>query len=220
MSEHMSSLIHKLSFNEILERVKQVIESEGTGDIAKALNAKSNNVINWKTRGTIPLENLLQFTKDQSVSLRWLLTGDETPEVDFSLIPKFEAVLSGGPGSQQLSQEIKSMYAFRTDWLKSKGPRKNLALFAVAGDSMAPTIRDGDTILVDRSQNIPREALSGKIYAIGEGTLAKVKRLQWQGEELWVLSDNKTEGELDYRVQKFSKFFVIGRVIWVGHEVK
>ena len=139
-------------------------------------------------------------------------------EAEFELIPKYKARLSGGPGSLSSTDEIESNLAFRADWIGAKGGPESLALFEVTGDSMYPVICDGDVVMVDRSIAGPKDIISGRIYAIVEGAYTKVKTLQWQGSELWVHS-GKESGEAPYILDKDSYLQVIGRVIWVGHEL-
>lgn len=83
---------------------------------------------------------------------------------------------------------------------------------------MVPVIQDGDVVLVDMGQNDLREVREGKIYAFSEGELIRVKRLIYKGSgELWAISDNKQTSP-DSPID-MATFALIGRVIWVGHEV-
>ena len=113
---------------------------------------------------------------------------------------------------------MEANFAFRAEWIATKGGHDCLALFEVTGDSMYPVICHGDVVLVDQSLDAPEDIISGRPYAIVEGSHTKVKNLQWQGNELWVHS-GKESGEAPYRLDSSGYFRIIGRVIWVGHEI-
>ncbi len=137
----------------------------------------------------------------------------------FVLIPKYKARLSGGPGSLETSDQIEGNFAFRKDWISKKGGGNSLALFEVKGDSMLPVIADGDVVLVNMAQNDIHDITDGKIYAFREDHTVKVKRLVWQNNKLWALSDNLfIPGYEKYEVDS-DAFHLIGKVVWVGHEV-
>lgn len=135
---------------------------------------------------------------------------------DFDLIPKYRARLSGGHGSFSDSDIIESNFAFKKDWIRRQSSN-NLALFEVVGDSMAPFIVEGDVVLVDLNDNDPGYIIDGKTYAIREDSSVKVKRLIRQGDTLIIRSQDR-ENFPDYEADH--DFKLIGRVIWVGHEIK
>jgi len=136
------------------------------------------------------------------------------------VVPQYGDRLSAGAGSfieNGNNVEVVGSFAFKPKWLNRKCPSGKCAVFRVAGDSMFPIIQDGDVVLVDMSQNDPLMVRDGKIYAFSEGDFIKVKRLVRQGSELWAISDNKAVSP-DCIID-MSIFSLIGRVIWIGHEV-
>ena len=194
-----------------------------TGISAQHLNAIKNGEkgIGEKTLSRflkaldMDVEELLT-PEDPAGTGAWGDSAEEGPE--FSLVPKYKARLSGGPGSLCSSDEVEANFAFRTEWIATKGGRDSLALFEVTGDSMYPVICHGDVVLVDQSLSGPADIVSGRPYAIVEGSHTKVKNLQWQGSELWVHS-GKESGEPPYCLDQNGYFRIIGKVIWVGHEI-
>lgn len=62
------------------------------------------------------------------------------------------------------------------------------SLITVSGDSMAPTLRDGDRLLIDRDAR--RLVSRGAIYVWRRGELVSVKRLVPHGDAVEVRSDN------------------------------
>lgn len=64
----------------------------------------------------------------------------------------------------------------------------NASLIGVAGESMAPTLHDGDRLLVDRGERQVRRG--GAIYVLRRDDAVAVKRLIPHGDEVEVRSDN------------------------------
>lgn len=62
------------------------------------------------------------------------------------------------------------------------------SIIAVAGDSMAPTLLDGDRLLVDRADRQPRGA--GGVYVVRRADALAVKRVMPEGRGWRVVSDN------------------------------
>jgi len=147
-----------------------------------------------------------------------LVASKDEPIPEFTFIPKYKARLSGGHGSFETSDQIEVNLAFRTEFVKSKGNPKKMALFEIMGDSMEPFLYDRDVILVDLQQNDPRMIVDGKAYAFREDNTIKVKRLSVQGRTLMATSENSQKYP-PYEIFH-EQFQLIGRVIWVGHEVR
>jgi len=129
----------------------------------------------------------------------------------FDYIPMVEARLSAGGGAFVESEGVKGYYAFRKDWLRSVATStKDLVLMRVIGDSMAPTIQEHDTVMVDIGRRDIRE---GKVYAIRYDSTIMIKRLVFRpGEKILVISDNRTEYD-PYEVAT-KDLHIIGQVIF------
>jgi hypothetical protein len=79
------------------------------------------------------------------------------------------------------------------------------------GDSMTPTIHDGDVILLDRSQT--RVTEQDAIWAFTVGDVGSIKRLRIKGDRFVILSDNPSVPD-DEEYQDLVR--IVGRVIFVG----
>ncbi len=64
----------------------------------------------------------------------------------------------------------------------------NLAWARGKGDSMSPTISDGDMVLIDRSER--RVEDQDLIWAFTIGDMAMIKRLRIRGDQVTILSDS------------------------------
>lgn len=144
---------------------------------------------------------------------------------DFAKIPLHEATLSAGNGYVNGDDVVVGTLAFRRDWLKKLGVSASRARVArVHGDSMAPTLSDGDMILIDTSKTdvLARSKSSRRkappIYAFVEDGVARVKRIELVDADFFaVISDNpefKTEFK---RLTTISSMRIIGKVLWWGH---
>jgi phage repressor protein C with HTH and peptisase S24 domain len=85
----------------------------------------------------------------------------------------------------------------------------------VSGESMYPTLKNGDTILIDISRGWQGDG----IYLIRIGTDLLVKRLKKSiNHQLSIISDNPTWGTetFDLRQVDDSEFAVLGKHLWHG----
>ena len=144
-----------------------------------------------------------------------LLGGREAAPDDLITVPVLDVQASAGAGALIDSERAKARMLFDPSWLRglTLDPRQ-LSVIQVTGDSMAPTLHDGDDILVDRGDRRFRDG----IYVLRlEGAL-NVKRLLLEpGRKVTVRSDNPAyaswpsldRGEVE----------VIGRVVWAGRRL-
>lgn len=98
-------------------------------------------------------------------------------------------------------------------WIESitHSPPATLTWTRGKGDSMEPTIRDGDLVLLDRSQRVLTERDAMWAFTIGEE--AAIKRLRKQGEICEIFSDNPN---VPPDKQSLRDMNIVGRVVFVG----
>ena len=124
-------------------------------------------------------------------------------------IPRLALGASAGPGALAGEEAAIGAFRFGTRWMREQGlDPAMLSAIVVAGDSMEPTLRDGDEILVDRT---PRTWRDG-IHVVRAGDALLVKRLDTgRPGTLALVSDNPA-----YRVVELlpEEVQVIGRVVW------
>ena len=90
-------------------------------------------------------------------------------------------------------------------------------MITVRGDSMAPTLRDGDEILVDEGDAATR--LRDGVYVLRMDDALLVKRLAMgpSRRSMRVCSDNPAY--LDWPDCDPADFDIVGRVVWSGGRV-
>jgi len=229
------------------DRLKKIIRDSGLplGQFAQKTGVSKNTLINYRDGVTSPAAAFLESVcREFSADPGWLLLGEPSAGVcdveggpagegtgDHVFIPLLESRVTAGPEGEILYGEIAEYYPFRKWWIEKlvgKSPERQGSLFLirVRGDSMSPTINQGETALVDASEPERLEVLAGRIYLVilPDGAAA-LKRLVLSGDEsglkLACLSDNTA----DYRPFEFAldpekslKSYVLGRVRWAGKE--
>lgn len=137
----------------------------------------------------------------------------ELPEGEFVFIPRLDVKLSGGHGHEQVEIEFTKVQpqAFRADWIRRERLRPNkLASMYATGNSMEPTIWDGDSLVVDTSDE---DVHDGKVYALWYNGGERVKRLfRLPGGGLRIHSDNQEYPDIDLGVDSMEHVRIIGRV--------
>lgn len=75
---------------------------------------------------------------------------EELPAGAYVQVPHYDVEISAGDGCQWVDHADNEPLAFRARWFKAKGlkPQDCRAIY-VRGDSMVPTLKDGDTVLID-----------------------------------------------------------------------
>ena len=129
--------------------------------------------------------------------------------VSFSFVKKVKPLLSSGSGDLVYEEQSEDFYSFRSDWLSRKGVVASMRMAQVSGDSMLPTLTDGDFVLFDTSKRAP---LDGKIMVIGIDNHLYIKRVRVSPEGIFLVSDNKSVYE-PWRINPENTRF-LGLVIW------
>jgi hypothetical protein len=133
------------------------------------------------------------------------------------MVPKLKIDASAGHGALTDSEAVAGQVGFDEKWLKKLGCEPSqLSLIRVLGDSMAPTLLDGDDIMVDRSA--ANTALRDGIHVIRMDDVLMVKRLaRGPVGRISILSDNIAYP--DWADVDGSDVTIIGRVIWAGRKL-
>ncbi|MEQ8396456.1 S24 family peptidase [Thalassobaculum sp.] len=206
------------------------IVRERLGESQRSMSTRLGLGVNtWSAyeRGeSMPKSEVLVQLTSLGFSIDWLLIGDgpmmrgldpaPTPDGEFLAIPRYDAVLAAGHGSLNERSRVIEHIPFPRNFIIHKlGKRstEGLAILEARGDSMEPTIGDGDLVMVDQTET---EARDGLIAFVMEDT-SYIKRLRFGLGGVEVISDNR---EL-YPPERLSKeqaerLTIIGRVRWVG----
>jgi repressor LexA len=142
------------------------------------------------------------------------LGGPDAPAArEGARVPWLDARAAGGAGGLAEDDRVVAAPVFDPAFLHRLGVRPGaLALLDATGDSMAPTVCPGDTMLVDGADR--RVTRRGGLYVLRLDGALLVKRVRREGARLVVTSDNPDappvpEGEPE----------VLGRVVWLGRSL-
>jgi len=134
-------------------------------------------------------------------------------------VPRLALGASAGPGALADDDAPVGHLRFSKGWLRELGLQPGaLAALSVAGDSMDPTLADGDEILVARADVQFGGRLRDGIHVIRRDGTLLVKRLLFEREgRVSVISDNKAyPSEADVSLVEVE---VLGRVVWKGGRI-
>jgi phage repressor protein C with HTH and peptisase S24 domain len=138
----------------------------------------------------------------------------------FVPIPVMDVGASAGPGALADTETAIGHIAFDRGWLRQLrvGAADALSLIRVQGDSMEPSLADGDDILVDTTDSLGR--LRDGIYVLRREDTLMVKRLAINpsANKITVKSDNDAYPE--WTDCPLDTVHIIGRVVWAGRRVR
>jgi phage repressor protein C with HTH and peptisase S24 domain len=137
-------------------------------------------------------------------------------------VPRLDVGASAGAGAEAGEERALGEIAFDQAWFRRMrigggASAARLSMIRVQGDSMTPTLSDGDEIMVDRGD--AAERLRDGIYVLRIDDALVVKRVARNpgGRGISVLSDNPhfpSWPECDPAAVD-----VVGRVVWVGRRL-
>lgn len=176
------------------------------------------------------LQPIAKLCDAAGVGLEWLVTGEGEPTAQataptstdedgadsfadrYALVPLYDVRVSAGHGAFADSEKVLTQLAFTRYWLHKLGLHAaHLAAVRVDGDSMEPTIRSGDVLLLDRAQTHPRD---GAIYVMRRDDWLVAKRVQLlAGGRVRVISDNPAYPPEEVAPEQLD---LLGRVVWKG----
>lgn len=138
-----------------------------------------------------------------------------SPAIEDDMVEIAEIDLNFGLGGAFMDEHpVPNMRAFSRSWLRQftdAGP-EDLYWAKGKGDSMSPTIEDGEPVLIDRRQQTPR--MTDLIWAFAWGEIGAIKRLRPMPDGgLKILSDNtRVPPETAYD----GEVHIFGRVVGVA----
>ena len=210
---------------EFRRRLRLIMQQFGSvADLARAVGVSDNAIYKWVSgRGQPSMMSLVNLSKAAGVSVEWLATGRGGPskgksEIHTSepaeVVPLPHHSLRATNGRMAIqNQQIVDYVSFQSQWLQRalNIDLRNMALVEVIGDSMSPTIDEGDLVLVDLREGRFRH---DGVYVLRAGTDLAVKRLQRQPDgALLIRSDNPA---YESSMVKPEEVTLLGRVVWIG----
>lgn len=176
-----------------------------------------------------PTRSKLQKVADVlKVDVDWLIDGDGTvegeepkiysPDTTFVGISGVQAKASAGGGAVVHAEDEKAskLYHFRQSWIEDhlQASANNLRVLSITGDSMMPTLNDGDTILVDTERKSPYPP---GLFILHDGMGLMAKRIEHvpssEPPRIRVTSDNPNYSPYECLLDEVN---IVGRIRWYG----
>ena len=170
--------------------------------------ARHFNVAEWELGG--PLETPAPTRSRRGFS--------DAGTAGIVLIPCYDVSASAGFGAFVEREWAEEYMPFQSNFLHAltQTPAEKLSIIRVDGDSMAPTLNDGDRILVDTQARTPGR---DGVYVLRSDDVLNVKRLSVNPATglLSIKSDNPLyDNYFDVDPETVQ---VIGKVLWAGRNL-
>lgn len=223
VAEHSSSYLELECF---ADRIRELVGEFGSANaLRKAAGLSQSGFTRYLKGGEATRPALIAIANAANVNLLWLMTGQPPkrgvtawPERfgdEYAQVPIYNVSVSAGDGALVEHEEAVGRLAFGRWWLRQAGlQEQHLAAIRATGDSMEPTISDGDMLLVDTNQ---RDIRADAVFVVRLDDMLVVKRVQrLPGQQVRILSDNRRYDPIQLGA---SDLAVAGRVVWVGHSL-
>ncbi|HHF0461859.1 TPA: XRE family transcriptional regulator [Haemophilus influenzae] len=223
--------IYDQEFSERMMKIAKLKFNDNLSLFARAVGVVQPSLARWVKGEADPTRtNLVKIAEASGVSLDWLALGvgnmdgvepqakksevnliasnDET----FSVIEDCREVrISAGGGG--FNDEYKPYQTTKVEkaWLDSRRLKaEDCAMFLVSGDSMYPTLKDGEEIIVDRSK---KELKDGKIFVLNNEGAMLVKKVQITYNGITLISQNTEYAPIELNAEQANNLIVIGQVV-------
>jgi transcriptional regulator with XRE-family HTH domain len=196
-------------------------------ELADRMGVTRQAVSKWVNLGVLPTDKdrIVKLAEVLGVTPEQLLFGDgvnsstvitQEDGEDYVLIPHLDVKGSCGRGDENPHRPLVKLMKVAKEWLRIHAPFasiNHLHIILADGDSMEPTIKNGDLLLVDTSQ---REIRSDAVFVFRYQDEVFVKRMQRISHGLRILSDNPAYPPFEILGEDTEGLSVIGRVYTVG----
>lgn len=200
------------------QRLKDAVtQAGGPATIARKSGVEERTLQRWMAGESEPgVLGLAAVVDACRTSVGWVAAAEVTEmSGHLTLLPRLAVRASAGGGAIAISEEVEEMVAVSRDWLRRFGvnPRFAKAMFA-DGDSMHPTIANGDLLIVDESvERVGPDGLYVVVYHDG----VMVKRIQKELDgSITLKSDNPQYRDIRVTATEITDLRIAGRVRWYG----
>lgn len=214
----------------VADRIRDIMDGQSERSFAESIGIPLSTLKGVLDGSRPSVDKVVTVARATGVCLSWLATGEgpmrrgeappaaAQPQQTVVSIPRFDVRLSAGGGAFTDRAAQLDMIPFTPEFFSKRLGRKpeNMVIVNASGDSMEPTIADGDLVMIDKTDSSRTDA----IWAFALEDSLFVKRLHFLPDRIDVISDN-TEVYPTYTVDQTNSavFGLIGRVVWVGRSL-
>lgn len=198
---------------------KEAAKAAGFGEVS--FRAYENDQHGFSKHAT-------QMARAFKVPVDWLLDGGNLPgnltddgaeslthspeAIEIEMVRKVDITYAMGDGSVLQDYPDVELLPFSLNFLQKfiRGTTDKLFIATGYGDSMEPTLRRDDLVMIDTSQN--RIGLSDQIWALTYAGAGMIKRLRpLAGGRMLILSDNPNVPDQEVAMDEI---YIVGKVVW------
>ena len=206
--------MRKVGLMTFWDRLEEALSDNHTtaAELSRHLGIGSSVINSWKMRGSIPRADIACRTAEAlNTTVEYLITG-KSSELNNNkktfLVPILNQQLSAGKGDILPEEDNVLGLIAVPAFLRKYG--NNLACLYVHGDSMEPTLKNGDLVVCsshgwDNSDGLYAIRLNGNGY---------VKRIQVGNGKVLILSDNPKYSPIEEPVDS-DALDIIGKVLLI-----
>ncbi len=230
--EKQEDVIMIIPFDDFFDRLKQATGIDTQMALSEALGINRSAVTQAKNRDAVPQKWVLRLARRYTISADWLEFGTgpihpvtqsaspkkaPLPYGELVDVPKVAATVSAGGGSYENEAFPIGSHPFPRQWLSKMGNPSTMVFMDVVGNSMEPSINDGDMVLIDQSGT----SLSPHgIFAVGFEDTLYIKRVEQRSGYIILHSDNPDYSDMEIGGDELDSFRVIGKVIWLCRDCR
>ena len=223
--------IYDENFSNRMKLIAEKSFKNNYSEFARAVGVAQASLARWVKGEADPSRmNLIKIADASGVNLEWLALGvgdmdgvepqSKKSEVNliasndetFSVIEDCREVrISAGGGGFNDEYNPYQTTKVEKAWLDSRRLKaEDCAMFLVSGDSMYPTLKDGEEIIVDRSK---KELKDGKIFVLNNEGAMLVKKVQITYNGITLISQNTEYAPIELNAEQANSLIVVGQVV-------
>ena len=231
-----------MEFKNRLQQLLQAKDGGNMSSLAAFCDVTPQAVQQWVAQGRTPrAHRLAQIANYFGITEKELLFGEDVPggiseestpparlpesyipvrahdpdDQDFVTIKTVRLKLSAGISGFSTEPERGDgmPIVFQKEWLERHGYlAENLIALKIKGESMRPKLDDGDLVVINIADRVPKDK---RIYAVNFDGEDVIKRLCRENREWWLVSDNPDQKAYPKQICKGAACIIIGEVIYM-----
>lgn len=210
-------LKNKAFIEAIIDRMKFVLDVTKDSELAEAVGATRTAPAVWKSRPTLPINELVNLAFDKKVNFDWLMFGRGAPDIGEAGTMEFKEI-SSDEGTAQIPvfdlgetvdfENPPVFWRVSLGWLNFVSMTAEETIFVrEVCDNMEPTLERDRLVIVDR-----RPMNMDGVFLVRFGDVVAFKRIQRLIDgSLRIINDNKKYA--DETIKDLSAIEILGQAI-------